>query len=118
MTLAAFKNGKMKSDYRQTNSVSAIIRPLNRDSLEIRKKHAKVVMYRIMYRLAAIPTVVLIPTVSVRGNMYLVPYTRTVVYQKSFFQDTIRTWNALDLTTKACISLDQFKAEVQKMGLP
>ena len=75
-------------------------------------------MYQIMYHLVSIPTVVLIPTVSIRGTMYLIHYARTVVYQKSFFPDTIRIWNALDSTTKACTSLDHFKAEVKKMGLP
>ena len=106
-------------DYRQTSSVSAMIRQLSWDSLKMRRKQVKsVMMYRIMYRLAAIPTVVLISTLSIRGTMYLVPYSRTVVYQKSFFLDTIHIWNAIDSTTKACTSLDHFKAEVGKMGLP
>ena len=75
-------------------------------------------VYRIVYSLVAIPTVVLIPTMSIRGNLFLVPYARTVTYQKSFFPDTIRIWNALDANTKTCTSLDQFKSEVQKTGLP
>ena len=105
-------------DYKQTNSVSAMINQLGRESLQQRRKQAKaIVMYRIVYRLVAIPTVVLIPTMSIRGNLFLIPYARTVTYQKSFFPDTIRIWNALDANTKTCTSLDQFKSEVQKTGL-
>ena len=73
----------------QTSSVSPVIRQLNWDSLEMRRKQAiVVVMYWIVYRLAAIPTVVLVPTMSIRRNMYLVPYARSVIYQRSFFPDT------------------------------
>ena len=55
---------------------------------------------------------------TIRGNLFLVPYARTATYQKSFFPDTIRIWNALDANTKTSISLDQIHLEVQRTGLP
>ena len=93
-----------------------MINQLGWESLQQRRKQDKVIMmYRIVYRLVAIPTVVLIHTMSIRGNLFLVPYARTVTYQKSLFPDTIRIWNA---NITICPSLDQFKSEVQKTGLP
>ena len=90
-------------DFKQTSSVSAMINQLDWESLQQRRKQAKAVMiYRIVYRLVAIQTVVLIPTMSIRGKLFLVPYARTVTYQKSFSPDTIRIWNALDANIKTC----------------
>ena len=107
------------NDYRRTSSVSSMIKSLDWPSLQQRRKCAKVIMmYRIVYRLIDIPTTVLIPTVSIKGQRYLVPYARTVIYQRSFFPSTIRLWNALDPCLTTCASLDHFKGEAQKIYFP
>ena len=77
-------------DYKHTSSVSAKLNQLGWESLQQWRKQA-VMMYRIVYRLVAIPTGVLIPTMSIRGHLFLVPYARTVTDQKSFFPVTIRS---------------------------
>ena len=73
-------------DVNQTGSVSAMINKLNLKSQEKYWKVAKaLMMYRIVNHLVAIPTVVYIPTMSIRGNLYLVAYARTIMYQKSLY---------------------------------
>ena len=78
------------SDYRTTSSVSVMINQLNWPTLQERRAQAKAtMMYRIVYQLIDIPSTLLIPTISRRGNntTFLVPYARTTLYQKSFFPD-------------------------------
>ena len=41
---------------------------------------------------------------------FQVPYTRTLVYQRSFFQDPIRIWSSLPQPVVSCPTLDSFKA--------
>ena len=105
----------VSNDYCRTNSVTSMIQALNWPTLQERRTQAKLVMmYRIVYRLVDIPTVYLIPTVNVRGvQHYLVPFARTLCYQKSFFPSTIRLWNNLPSSATGCTSLDSFKATVQ-----
>ena len=75
--------------------------------------------YRIVYNLVDIPVNRLTPTISVRGhNMrFLVPFARTLIYQRSFFPDTIRIWNSLPQTVACCPSIDRFRREVQTIRL-
>ena len=85
-----------------------------------KRAQAKVVMlYRIVHNLVEIPRSVLVPTVSMRGHTerYLVPFARTVCYQKSFYPDTIRLWNSLPASATFCASLDTFKSAVQTIPL-
>ena len=102
------------NDFNRTSSVTSMLQSLNWPSLQERRAQAKLIMmYRIVYRLVDIPTVYLIPTVSVRGNQhYLVPFARTLSYQKSFFPDTIRLWNSLPPSTTGCTTLESFKGVV------
>ena len=76
-------------DSRQTSSVSAMVSKLKWESLENRRKVAKAIkLYIIMHHLAEIRMVILIPTKSICGDLYLVPYARarirTKFYKKIF----------------------------------
>ena len=69
-------------DYRTTSSVSTMLHQLQWASLQERRVQARVLMvYRIVYHLIDIPTTLLIPTMSARGNSmtYFIPYARTQV---------------------------------------
>ncbi|XP_062605835.1 uncharacterized protein LOC134267643 [Saccostrea cucullata] len=85
------------SNYRTTSSVTDMLQQLQWTSLQERRGQAKaVMMYRIVYQLIDIPPLLLFPATTTRGNsiMFLVPYARTLVYQKSFFfPDGILVWN-------------------------
>ena len=81
------------SNYQTTSIVSAMLSHLNWVSLQERRAKAKaVMMYRVVNKQIDIPSQILVPTISPRGNniSYLVPYARTLTYQKSFFPDGIR----------------------------
>jgi hypothetical protein len=71
---------------------------LNWTTLPERRAHAKAVMiYRVVNQLIDLPSSpILVPTNSLRGNniSFIVLYARTLTYQKSFFPDGIRIWNA------------------------
>ena len=84
-------------------------------SLQEHRAQAKVnMMYRIVYQLVDVPTTNLIPISSIRGHRlnYLVPYTRTQIYQRSFLPDTIRLWNSLPQSVVSCPTINSFKREV------
>ena len=86
------------SDYRSTSSVTSMLNQLQWSTLQERRAQAKaVMMYRVVYQLIDIPLYILVPIISSRGNniTFLVPYARTLMYQKAFFPDTIRIWNSL-----------------------
>ena len=103
------------SDYRTTSSVSVMISQLNWPTLQERRAQAKAtMMYRIVYQLIDIPSTLLVPTISPRGNniTFLVPYARTTLYQKSFFPDGIRIWNALPSEAVSAPSIDSFKSRI------
>ena len=79
------------ADFRPTTYVAAPQWPIPQE----RRAQAKVSMvHRIVYNLVVNH---LAPTISIRAhNMrFLVPFARTLVYQRSFFADTIRIWNSL-----------------------
>ena len=108
------------NDYRRTESVNQMLQLLNWKSLQERRQQAKAtMMFRIAFNLVALPT----PPrfngpATTRGNYikYHVPYTRTTIYQKSFYLDTIRLWNSLPLTAE-CKTLDQFRVFINKSNL-
>ena len=104
------------SDYRTTSSVSAMINQLNWPTLQERRAQAKAtMMYRIVYQMIDIPSTILVPTISPRGNniTFLVPFARTLTYQKSFFPDGIRIWNSLPSEAVSKTSIDSFKSQIQ-----
>ena len=76
-----------------------MLNELNWTPLQERRAQYKVIMmYRIVHGLVDIPTTHLTPqATSVRGHMYRhkIPFARTLIYQRSFFPDTIRIWNNL-----------------------
>ena len=72
-------------------------------------------MYRVVNQLIDIPSQILVPTISPRGNnvTFLVPYARTIIYQKSLFPDGIRIWNSLPSQAVIAPSSDCFKSQIQ-----
>jgi hypothetical protein len=108
-------------DYRTTSSVSAMLAHLNWTTLQERRAHAKaVMMYRVVNQLIDIPSSpILVPTNSLRGNniSFIVPYARTLTYQKSFFPDGIRIWNALPSEAVCATSLNRFRSQMQNITI-
>ena len=83
------------ADYQTTSSVSTMLNQLQWTTLQERRAQAKAcMMCRVVNQLIDIPSQILVPTISPRGNniTFLVPYARTLIYQKSFFPDGIRIW--------------------------
>ena len=109
------------SNYRRTTSVTPMLQDLQWPLLVERRAQARAtMMFRIIHGLVDVPTTYLIPTVGVvRGHdqRFLVPFARTLVYQRSFFPDSIRLWNCLPQTVVSCTTLDSFKREVQQVHL-
>ena len=110
------------SDFRRTSSVTDMLHQLHWPTLEERRAQFKVVMmYRIVFSLIDIPPDIVHPsaTTTTRGHSHklLVPHTRLVGFQGSFFPDTIRLWNALPQDAFSCTTLAQFKQVVQDARL-
>ena len=108
------------SNYQTTSSVSAMLSHLNWMPLQERRAQAKaVMMYRVVNQQIDIPSQILVPTISPRGNniSYLVPYARTLTYQKSFFPDGIRIWNSLPSVAVCAPSVDSFKFQIQAVNI-
>jgi len=107
-------------DYRRTSSVTAMIKNLQWQSLEARRKTAQVTMlYRIANALVAIPTAPFLQPSNLRTRghhlRYMVPPTRTTVYQASFFPQAIRLWNSLPASVAAAPTLDDFKSQMSRV---
>ena len=108
------------SDYRSTSSVTSMLNQLQWSTLQERRAQAKaVMMYRVVYQLIDIPLYILVPIISPRGNniTFLVPYARTLMYQKSFFPDTIRIWNSLPSEVVTAPSIDSFRTRIQTINM-
>ena len=104
------------ADYQTTSSVSTMLNQLQWTTLQERRAQAKAcMMYRVVNQLIDIPSQILVPTISPRGNniTFLVPYARTIIYQKSFFPDGIRIWNTLPSQAVIAPSIDCFKSQFQ-----
>lgn len=106
------------SDFRNTTSVTPMLHELEWPPLQERRAQAKLIMlYRIVHQLVDIPAANLTPVTTTRGHdqRYLIPFARTLAYQKSFFPDTIRLWNSLPQTAVSCPTIGGFKGAVQSV---
>lgn len=70
-----------------------------------------IMMYRIVTQLIDIPSTILVPNISPKGNSItvLVPYAQTLVYQESF-PDTIRVWNSHPQQAFSSDNIDSFRS--------
>ena len=110
------------NDHRRSSSVTTMLHQLQWPTLQERRAQFKVVMlYRVVHSLIDIPQVYTCPSAvtSNRGHSqkFLVPYARTIGYQRTFFPDTIRLWNGLSQDAISCTTLAQFKQVVQEIQL-
>ena len=109
------------NDFRRTSSVTTMLHQLQWPTLQERRAQFKVVMvYRIVHCLIDIPREHLQPAItSQRGHTqkFIVPFARTLLYQRAFFPDSIRLWNALPKDMVNCTSVDQFRQKVQETQL-
>ena len=50
-------------------------------------------------------------SITLRGHSqkYVIPFARTLAFQRSFFPDSIGLWNLLPQETVGCVTLDQFR---------
>ena len=110
--------------YCRSSSVTKMLEKLDIPTLQVRRAQAKVtMMYRIVNSLIEIPDCMhlLQPrrSRSRRSNnhSYMVPFSRLVCHQKSFFPDTIRLWNSLPDHITDSTDLDTFKTKLQTMTL-
>ena len=82
------------ADFRLTSSVTPLLQQLQWPTLQERRAQAIKGLHEVPNCLYLVDISVnrLTPTISVRGyNMrFLVPFARTLIYQRSFFPDTIR----------------------------
>ena len=104
------------ADYQTTSSVSTMLCQLQWTTMQERRAQAKAcMMYRVVNQLIDIPSQILVPTISSRGNniTFLVPYARTLIYQISFCPDGIRIWNSLPSEAVKVPSIDCFKFQIQ-----
>ena len=104
------------ADYQTTSSVSTMLNQLQWTTLQEHRAQAKAcMMYRVVNQLIDIPSQILVPTISPRGNniIFLVPYARTLIYQKSFFPDGICIWNSLPSEAVKAPSIVCFKSQIQ-----
>ena len=107
-------------DYSRTSSVTTMLNQLGWQSLRERRAQAKVtMMYKIIHQTVDVTSTALSKTVGVRGHShrYLVPFARTLIYQKSFFPDTIRLWNSLPPAVVTCTDIEAFRLQVQAINL-
>ena len=102
--------------YHNTSSVSDMIAELNWNSLENRRKMARLNM---LYKLAnghinVDTTDKLVPNLRLSRNInsqaFQIPSCRTTIRKESFYPRTIREWNALPESTVSAPSLESFKA--------
>ena len=111
------------NDHRRTSSVAAMLNQLKWPTLQERRAQAKMLMiYRITNSLVDIPQTLLTRstcTLLHRGHSQklMVPFARTLIFQRSFFPDSTRLWNSLPQHTIDCTSVNSFKQEVHKIQL-
>ena len=76
-------------------------------------------LHRIVNNLVSVQTQVLIPITTARGSTrgYMVIFARTLVYQKSYYPDTIRLWNVLPEQIASCTDADVFNKQLQSENL-
>ena len=116
----------VQSRYRRTSSVGEMLTELRWQSLESRRRNARLIMmYKITHHLVAIPvnahmTAVTRTTRRQHSLSYLIPATTVTQYRFSFFPNTIRDWNLLPETLVGSSSLETFKRQLnaQPSSLP
>ena len=110
------------NDYQRTSSVNSMLQELQWPTLQERRAQYKVVMiYRCVNFLVDIPPAYVAPApmISQRGHSQkiIVPFARTLAFQRSFFPDAIRMWNSLPQKVVNCTTVDCFRQEVQASQL-
>ena len=110
------------NNLQRTSSVLAMLNHLQWPSLQERRAQYKVVMvYRCVNHLVDIPLTYYqaAPVATLRGHTqkYVIPFARTLAFQRSFFPDSIGLWNLLPQETIGCATLDQFRRDVQHIQL-
>ena len=102
------------NEYDRTSSVTEMLNRLNWESLEHRRRKARlVVFYKIQYFLIAVP----IPPIVIRPDNprpgyphhFRIPYCSTEAYKQSFFPRTIKNWNDLPYSIACQGSLTLFQ---------
>jgi len=93
-------------DYERTSSVTEMINILNWQTLEQRRLHSSlIVLYKINHQLISVDHHHLTHS---RNLNFLLPFSRTLYHQYSYFPRTIRLWNNLPFHVKDSSSLGQF----------
>ena len=98
-----------------------MLEKLNWHSLEQRRADSRLAMlYKMANSLVAIDaSPLLVPMEGIQHSAhphrYVVPTTRTVLHQNSFFPRTIRQWNSLSSSVAQASSLDAFKHQVSRL---
>lgn len=107
--------------YEKKESVTAMLKKLQWETLEQRRLKARVVMgYRIVHGLVRIPDNQLIPTVvNTRGHKekFLRIPAKTNYYKYSFFPSLVPLWNSLPPTAVSADDLDEFKEKLAEVHL-
>ena len=107
--------------YHNRSSVTSMLEKLNWRSLEQRRADSRLAMlYKMANSLVAIDaSPLLVPMEGIQHSAhphrYVVPTTRTVLHQNSFFPRTIRQWNSLPSSVAQASSLDAFKHQVSRL---
>ncbi|CAH1248772.1 Hypp8402 [Branchiostoma lanceolatum] len=111
----------VSNDYRRTSSVTAMLRNLGWQTLELRRKIARqVTLYKIIHGTVYVPHTTMIAPVarcSRRTNHSQTLQAiacRNNYYRLSFFPRTIKEWNELEPGVAEAGSLSQFKTELGK----
>ena len=100
------------SDYSPTSSVTGMLNKLQWESLESRRKIARLVMfYKIKNNLVEIPMPLQLNKFTHNQNTqaYIVPYARNDYYKMSFFLKTVREWNELPNHIVSSKTKEEFK---------
>ena len=108
----------VKSDWRQTSSVTGMLQELGWRTLALRRADARLVMlYKIVHGMVAVPSQFYLPQTG-RGSRgprpHTIPQIQTTrdYFKYSFFPLRVVQWNALLPDIPAVLSLDGFKAAV------
>ena len=108
-------HGFIFNNFQRTSSVSTMLNHLQWPSLQERCAQYKVVMaYRCVNNLVDIPLTYYqaAPVATLRRHtqkyMYVIPFARTLAFQRSFFPDSIGLWNLLPQeTVQLSVSFDE-----------
>jgi len=93
-------------DYGRKSSVTEMIKILNWQTLEHRRLQASLILlYKINHQLVAVDHNHLVQS---RNLNFILPYSRTLYHQNSYFPRTIKLWNNLPYHVKGSSSLSQF----------